>query len=95
EYILIYLVLKYRKQLDSTAYKYAGAYFFALSMFLTKIIPTFVLAMLVMITLPTPSPSRFKEHFFAANISDVTYKYKILRMKDTIYVYVGEGDNEL
>lgn len=47
EYILIYLVLKYKGQLDSNAYKFAGAYFFALSMFLTNIIPTFILAMLV------------------------------------------------
>lgn len=47
EYILIYLVLKYKGQLDSNAYKFAGAYFFALSLFLTNIIPTFILAMLV------------------------------------------------
>lgn len=47
EYILIYLVLKYKGQLDSNAYKFAGAYFFALSLFLTNIIPTFILALLV------------------------------------------------
>lgn len=47
EYILIYLVLKYRRQLNSNAYKFAGAYFLALSLFLTNIIPTFILALLV------------------------------------------------
>lgn len=49
EYILIYLVLKYRRQLNSNTYKFAGAYFFALSLFLTNIIPTFILALLVVI----------------------------------------------
>lgn len=47
EYILIYLVLKYKGQLNSNTYKFAGAYVFALSMFLTNIIPTFILALLV------------------------------------------------
>lgn len=51
EYILIYLVLKYKRQLNSNAYKFAGAYFFALSLFLTNIIPTFILAMLVVSSL--------------------------------------------
>lgn len=47
EYILIFLVLKYRRQLNGFSYKIAAAYFVALSLFLSNIIPTFILAMLV------------------------------------------------
>lgn len=48
-----------------------------------------------MTTLPTPLPSRLKDHFFTADISDTTYKYRILRMKDSIFIYIGQGDNEI
>lgn len=45
-------------------------------------------------TLPTPLPSRFKDHLFTADISDTTYKYRVLRMHDSIFIYIGQGDNE-
>ncbi len=48
-----------------------------------------------MTALPTPQPSRLAEHFFTADISDTVYKYRILRMKDSIFIYVGQGDNEV
>lgn len=48
-----------------------------------------------MTTLPTFLPSRLKEHFFTADIGDVMYKYRILKMKESIFIYIGQGDNEV
>ncbi|KAG4077016.1 hypothetical protein HA402_016003 [Bradysia odoriphaga] len=48
-----------------------------------------------MTSLPIPQPSNLKDHLFNANISEVTYKYRILRMKDSIFIYVGQADNEV
>lgn len=70
EYILIYLVLKYRRQLNGYSYKIAAAYFFALSMFLTNIIPTFILAMLVPFCTPIGATSK------------VIQLYEIIRTKN-------------
>lgn len=58
EYILIYLVLKYKGKLDSNAYKIAIGYFFALSLFLTSIIPSFILALLVPFCTPIGATSK-------------------------------------
>ncbi|KAG4071047.1 hypothetical protein HA402_001484 [Bradysia odoriphaga] len=74
EYILIYLVLKYRRQLNANSYKIAGAYFFALSMFLTNIIPTFILAMLVPFCTPIGATSK------------VIQLYEIIRTKNATSV---------
>lgn len=47
EYILIFLVLKYKRKLGKDAYIAAAGYFFITALCLTKILPVFLLAMLV------------------------------------------------
>lgn len=47
EYVLIFLVLKYNRKLDKSAYLAAIGYFVITALCLTKIIPTVMLAMLV------------------------------------------------
>lgn len=47
EYVLIFLVLKYNRKLDKNAYLATLAYFVITALCLTKIIPTVVIAMLV------------------------------------------------
>lgn len=47
EYILIFLVLKYKRKLGKNAYIAAGGYFFITALCLSKILPVFLLALLV------------------------------------------------
>lgn len=48
-----------------------------------------------MSTIPTLLPPRLRGHYFTADIGDSTYKYRVLLMKDSIFIYIGQGDNEL
>lgn len=50
EYILIFLVLKYKRKLGKDAYIAAAGYFFITALCLSKIVPVFLLAMLVVST---------------------------------------------
>lgn len=47
EYVLIYLVLKYKRLLANNAYAITGAYFAAVLLFGYHILPKFLLAILV------------------------------------------------
>lgn len=39
--------------------------------------------------------SRLEGHIFTADISDSLYNYRILKMKDSLFVYLGENDCEV
>jgi proteasome assembly chaperone 4 len=38
--------------------------------------------------------SNFKSHFFSTEICDAQYNFRILKMKDSIFIYIGQTDNE-
>lgn len=102
EYILIYLVLKYRRQLNANSYKIAGAYFFALSMFLTNIIPTFILAMLVPFCTPIGATSKIIQLYEiirtknASSVNLTTWMISAFTNLTRIYtVMVDSGDRML
>lgn len=102
EYILIFLVLKYRRQLNANSYKIAGAYFFALSMFLTNIIPTFILAMLVPFCTPIGATSKIIQLYEiirtknASSVNLTTWMISAFTNLTRIYtVMVDSGDRML
>lgn len=39
-------------------------------------------------------PSNLKEHFFTLEMDDHLYNYRILKMKDSLFIYIGEDKNE-
>lgn len=48
-----------------------------------------------MTELATLLPSKLRDHYFTADIGDAIYKYRILQMRDSIFIYIGQGDNEV
>lgn len=39
--------------------------------------------------------SNLKEHFFSLEAADHHYNYRILKMKDSVFIYIGQGSNEV
>lgn len=43
-----------------------------------------------------PSPSRtLQGHIFSTDISDNKYNFRVLKMKDSVFVYIGQSDAEV
>lgn len=40
------------------------------------------------------NPSNLKEHFFTLETEDHHYNYRVLKMKDSLFIYIGEDKNE-
>lgn len=39
-------------------------------------------------------PSRFKIHNFTCDVSDVSYTFRVIKMKDSVFIYIGESGRE-
>lgn len=38
--------------------------------------------------------SKWKSHFFTADVLDAAYAFRVLKMNQSIFIYVGQNDNE-
>lgn len=39
-------------------------------------------------------PSTWTSHTFTAKISDTTYTFRVLKMNQSLFIYIGHGENE-
>lgn len=44
--------------------------------------------------MPQIQQSNMKSHKFSASINDSQFNYRILKMKDSVFIYIGEEGNE-
>lgn len=45
--------------------------------------------------MPQIQQSNLKSHRFSASINDSQFNYRILKMKDSVFIYIGEEGNEV
>lgn len=48
----------------------------------------------VISVMPQIQQSNIKSHTFSASINDSQFNYRILKMKDSVFIYIGEEGNE-
>lgn len=44
---------------------------------------------------PILVPSRFQGHLFSVDISDSQYNFRVLKMRDSLFVYIGQSGQEV
>lgn len=40
-------------------------------------------------------PSKWDSHHFTGNISDTLYSFRVLKMNESVLIYIGQSDNEV